>query len=189
MCTFFGFNGTGGVWRRTALEGAGGWNMDSTVEDMDLSIRAYVQGWKFRCGERGVLGHLNAQFDLMVAAPTSEGLMFACAPRRAVLAALASMEHAPGWLQDGVFGRPCGPNTAPRYLDWVHCPNELPPTLSAYKTQQFRWNSGPMVVLKQMLATIWTTDKVNFFDRLSCSYFFFRYLFGPSAGASKGARF
>lgn len=27
-----------------------------------------------------------------------------------------------------------------RYLDWVHCPNELPPTLSAYKTQQFRWN-------------------------------------------------
>ena len=46
--TFFGFNGTGGVWRRAAMEGAGGWNPDSTVEDMDLSIRAYVRGWKFR---------------------------------------------------------------------------------------------------------------------------------------------
>lgn len=34
--------------------------------------------------------------------------------------------------------------------------------------------SGPMVVLKQMLSHIWTTDKVNFLDRLSCSYFFFR---------------
>lgn len=29
--TFFGFNGTAGVWRRTAMEQAGGWNMDSTV--------------------------------------------------------------------------------------------------------------------------------------------------------------
>jgi len=72
--TFFGFNGTGGVWRRKAMEAGGRWNEDSTVEDMDLSIRAYLHGWKFR------------------------------------------------------------------YLDWVHCPNELPPTLSAYKTQQFRWN-------------------------------------------------
>jgi beta-mannan synthase len=59
----------------------------------------------------------------------------------------------------------------------VHCPNELPPTLSAYKTQQFRWNSGPMVVLKEMLSTVWTTDKVNLGDRLSCSYFFFRFIY------------
>ncbi|KAI8476260.1 MAG: nucleotide-diphospho-sugar transferase [Monoraphidium minutum] len=111
MRTFFGFNGTGGVWRRAAMDAAGGWNMDSTVEDMDLSVRTYVHGWKFR------------------------------------------------------------------YLDWVHCPNELPPTLSAYKTQQFRWNSGPMVVLKKELRTIWATDKVNIADRLSCSYFFFRFLY------------
>lgn len=80
--TFFGFNGTAGVWRRryacvgwvvvrglcasshsvvihlrvilvypvlcSAMEEAGGWNMDSTVEDMDLSLRAYLKGWKFR---------------------------------------------------------------------------------------------------------------------------------------------
>jgi len=37
-----------GVWRRTAMEQAGGWNMDSTVEDMDLSLRAYLNGWKFK---------------------------------------------------------------------------------------------------------------------------------------------
>jgi hypothetical protein len=46
--TFYGFNGTGGVWRRQAMEEAGSWNMDSTVEDMDLSLRAYLQGWKFK---------------------------------------------------------------------------------------------------------------------------------------------
>jgi hypothetical protein len=38
-----------------------------------------------------------------------------------------------------------------RYLHWVGCPNELPPTMSAYKTQQYRWNSGPMVVIKQLV--------------------------------------
>lgn len=47
--TFFGFNGTAGVWRRTSMEQAGGWNMESTVEDMDLSLRAYLNGWKFKC--------------------------------------------------------------------------------------------------------------------------------------------
>jgi hypothetical protein len=40
-----------------------------------------------------------------------------------------------------------------RYLHWVGCPNELPPTMSAYKTQQYRWNSGPMVVIKQLVST------------------------------------
>ncbi|WIA17795.1 hypothetical protein OEZ85_009307 [Tetradesmus obliquus] len=109
--TFFGFNGTAGVWRRTAMEQAGGWNMESTVEDMDLSLRAYLNGWKFK------------------------------------------------------------------YLHWVGCPNELPPTMSAYKTQQYRWNSGPMVVIKQLVTRIWTTDAVTFWDRISCSYFFFRFIY------------
>ena len=109
--TFFGFNGTGGVWRRAAMERAGGWSVDSTVEDMDLSIRTYLLGWKFK------------------------------------------------------------------YLHWVRCPNELPPTLSAYKTQQYRWNSGPMVVLKAMLRRVWATDAVGLGDRLSCTYFFFRFIY------------
>lgn len=42
------FKPPGGVWRRAAMEAAGGWNTSSTVEDMDLSLRAYVQGWKFK---------------------------------------------------------------------------------------------------------------------------------------------
>jgi beta-mannan synthase len=61
-----------------------------------------------------------------------------------------------------------------RYLHWVKCPNELPPTLSAYKTQQYRWNSGPMTVIKQLIACIWSTKLVTWRDRISCTYFFFR---------------
>ncbi len=44
---FFNFNGTAGVWRRACIEKAGGWNARTTVEDMDLSLRAYLQGWRF----------------------------------------------------------------------------------------------------------------------------------------------
>jgi beta-mannan synthase len=44
--SFFNFNGTAGVWRRACIETAGGWNSRTTVEDMDLSLRAYVKGWK-----------------------------------------------------------------------------------------------------------------------------------------------
>ena len=35
-----------GVWRRKAIDTAGGWNSRTTVEDMDLSLRAYLAGWK-----------------------------------------------------------------------------------------------------------------------------------------------
>lgn len=66
------------------------------------------------------------------------------------------------------------PPCPPRYLHWVKCPNELPPTLSAYKTQQYRWNSGPMVVMKTMVASIWSTKFVTLLDRVSATYFFFR---------------
>ncbi|KAK1267653.1 Glucomannan 4-beta-mannosyltransferase 9 [Acorus gramineus] len=45
--SFFGFNGTAGVWRISALLEAGGWKDRTTVEDMDLAVRATLQGWKF----------------------------------------------------------------------------------------------------------------------------------------------
>jgi cellulose synthase/poly-beta-1,6-N-acetylglucosamine synthase-like glycosyltransferase len=41
----FQFNGTGGVWRRAAIEAAGGWSGDSLCEDLDLTIRAEIAGW------------------------------------------------------------------------------------------------------------------------------------------------
>jgi len=45
---FFNFNGTAGVWRRKAIESAGGWQADTVTEDLDLSYRAQMAGWKFR---------------------------------------------------------------------------------------------------------------------------------------------
>ncbi len=44
---FFNFNGTAGVWRRSAIEEAGGWQHDTLTEDTDLSYRAQLKGWKF----------------------------------------------------------------------------------------------------------------------------------------------
>ncbi|KAK9135247.1 hypothetical protein Syun_014577 [Stephania yunnanensis] len=44
---FFGFNGTAGVWRIKALEDSGGWMERTTVEDMDIAVRAHLRGWKF----------------------------------------------------------------------------------------------------------------------------------------------
>lgn len=44
---FFNFNGTAGVWRREAIPDAGGWQHDTLTEDLDLSYRAQLRGWKF----------------------------------------------------------------------------------------------------------------------------------------------
>lgn len=44
---FFNFNGTAGIWRREAIESAGGWLADTVTEDLDLSYRAQLAGWKF----------------------------------------------------------------------------------------------------------------------------------------------
>ena len=44
---FFNFNGTAGVWRRQAIDEAGGWQHDTLTEDLDLSYRAQLRGWRF----------------------------------------------------------------------------------------------------------------------------------------------
>src|SRR5437660_4850548 len=44
---FFNFNGTAGVWRRLAIDDAGGWQHDTLTEDLDLSYRAQLRGWQF----------------------------------------------------------------------------------------------------------------------------------------------
>ena len=44
---FFNFNGTAGLWRRAAIVDAGGWHHDTLTEDMDLSYRAQLRGWRF----------------------------------------------------------------------------------------------------------------------------------------------
>jgi len=44
---FFNFNGTAGIWRREAIDDAGGWSAASIAEDTELSLRAYMKGWEF----------------------------------------------------------------------------------------------------------------------------------------------
>ena len=44
--SFFNFNGTAGIWRRKTIVTVGGWKSRTTVEDMDLSLRTFVNGWK-----------------------------------------------------------------------------------------------------------------------------------------------
>ncbi|MDP8995882.1 MAG: glycosyltransferase [Pseudomonadota bacterium] len=44
---FINFNGTGGMWRRKTIMEAGGWRSDTLTEDLDLSFRSQILGWKF----------------------------------------------------------------------------------------------------------------------------------------------
>ncbi len=44
---FFNFNGTAGIWRRASIDAAGGWEHDTLTEDLDLSYRAQLAGWRF----------------------------------------------------------------------------------------------------------------------------------------------
>ncbi|MFY0672087.1 MAG: glycosyltransferase [Bacteroidia bacterium] len=73
---FISFNGTAGIWRKACIEDAGGWQSDTLTEDLDLSFRAQIKGWKFL------------------------------------------------------------------FLEEVISPAELPITVGAYKSQQYRWNKG-----------------------------------------------
>jgi cellulose synthase/poly-beta-1,6-N-acetylglucosamine synthase-like glycosyltransferase len=45
---FINFNGTAGVWRKKCIEESGGWSWDTLTEDLDLSYRAQLKGWKFK---------------------------------------------------------------------------------------------------------------------------------------------
>jgi len=45
---FINFNGTGGIWRKECIEDAGNWQADTLTEDLDLSYRAQLRGWKFK---------------------------------------------------------------------------------------------------------------------------------------------
>ena len=53
------FNGTAGVWRREAIEAAGGWSGDTLAEDHDLALRAHLAGWRAR-----LLDDVEAPADL-----------------------------------------------------------------------------------------------------------------------------
>jgi cellulose synthase/poly-beta-1,6-N-acetylglucosamine synthase-like glycosyltransferase len=60
----FQFNGTGGIWRRAAVEDAGGWSHDTLSEDLDLVLRTHLRGWTgVFLMEPHVVGELPQQLD------------------------------------------------------------------------------------------------------------------------------
>lgn len=81
---FINFNGTAGVWRKDCITDAGNWQADTLTEDLDLSYRAQLKGWKFV------------------------------------------------------------------YLKDTEAPAELPPIMSAVKSQQYRWNKGGAETAKKL---------------------------------------
>lgn len=62
--SFINFNGTCGVWRKSCIENAGGWSFDTLTEDLDLSYRAQLKGWKFQ-----YLEEVSTQGELPVIMP------------------------------------------------------------------------------------------------------------------------
>ena len=61
---FTHFNGSAGVWRRAAIDAAGGWQADTLTEDFDLSYRAQLAGWRIvYCGDVVVPAELPVQLD------------------------------------------------------------------------------------------------------------------------------
>lgn len=48
---FLQFNGTAGIWRKACIDDAGGWHSDTLTEDLDLSYRAQLKGWKIKYAE------------------------------------------------------------------------------------------------------------------------------------------
>jgi len=59
--SFINFNGTAGIWRKECIEEAGGWQSDTLTEDLDLSYRAQMNGWKFQ-----YLEHVHSPSELPV---------------------------------------------------------------------------------------------------------------------------
>ncbi|KZV54073.1 glucomannan 4-beta-mannosyltransferase 2-like [Dorcoceras hygrometricum] len=74
---FFGFNGSGGIWRINAMNDAGGWDWRTTAEDMDLSVRAALKGWEFL-----YLGDIQVKSELpsSIKAHRSQQHRWFCAP-------------------------------------------------------------------------------------------------------------
>ena len=74
---FFNFNGTAGIWRRAAIDDGGGWQHDTLTEDLDLSYRAQLRGWKFHfLPDRGRAGGTAGRDERVqvAAAPLGQGL-------------------------------------------------------------------------------------------------------------------
>lgn len=85
---FFNFNGTAGVWRRQAIESAGGWSAATITEDLDLSFRAQLCGWRFQFAD-----------DLVVPAELPEDLAaFRTQQQRWTRGSAQTLRKLLGWI-------------------------------------------------------------------------------------------
>lgn len=109
---FMNFNGTAGLWRRTAIEAGGGWQWDTLTEDMDLSYRVQFAGW------------------------------------------------------------------TTRYLADLVVPAEIPDTISAFKSQQFRWAKGSTQTAIKLLPVLWG-QPVSVFKKLQAVFHMTHYFVHP----------
>ena len=105
---FMNFCGTAGVWRKTAIEDSGGWEHDTVTEDLDLSYRAQLRGWRFH------------------------------------------------------------------YLPELRVPAELPPTYTAFKSQQYRWAKGTLQTARKLLPTVWRAP-LPLFNKIQATVHLTRY--------------
>ena len=118
---FINFNGTAGTWRKIAIEEGGGWQADTLTEDLDLSYRVQMKGWKFV------------------------------------------------YLED----------------NFTH--GELPVTMSAVKTQQFRWMKGPAEVARKNLSDFMGSSQsvlikmLGFFHLFNSTIFIWVFVSGLSS--------
>ncbi len=97
---FMNFNGTAGIWRKTAITDAGGWRSDTLTEDLDLSYRAQLRGWQFV------------------------------------------------------------------YRDDIGSPAELPVTMDAVKSQQYRWMKGAAECARLLLRPLLLAPNVSLVRRM-----------------------
>jgi len=101
---FINFNGTAGIWRKACIEEAGNWQGDTLTEDLDLSYRAQLKGWRFR------------------------------------------------------------------YLESVVAPAEIPMTVEAIRSQQFRWNKGGAENFQKLIAALWRNPKTSIRTKIYGSF-------------------
>ena len=101
---FFNFNGTAGVWRRDAIVDAGGWQGDTITEDLDLSYRAQLKGWR---------GH---------------------------------------YLRDYI------------------CESELPESIDAFKSQQYRWTKGSIQTARKLIPEILRSSDISLHQKVQAFF-------------------
>lgn len=101
---FINFNGTAGIWRKTTIIDAGGWQSDTLTEDLDLSYRAQLKHWNFI------------------------------------------------------------------YVEDLESPAELPVTMNAIKSQQYRWTKGAAECSVKNLKRLLRADDVSFSTKIHGFY-------------------